>query len=106
MENAPEGDVTNGVASGRFSFRKGVRIPVVGPDGQDGTIASEDSGTAFQNGWRYQTSEEVKAKTEAGIEAGRAEAYDAPVTAFAAGALRGATIGLSDVALHVALRVS
>lgn len=102
MENTPETDVTMGVASGRLGFRQGVRIPVVGPDGREGTIASEDAGAAFQNGWRYQTAEEVKAKTEAGIQAAKAEAYNAPATAFAAGVLRGGTLGLSDVALRVA----
>lgn len=99
LENVPENDVTVGVGSGRLSFRKGVRIPVVGPDGREGTIAAEDSGSAFQNGWRYQPGEEVKARTMAGIEAGRAEAYDKSGTAFAAGALRGATLGLSDLAI-------
>lgn len=99
LEKVPDNDVTTGVASGRLSFRKGVRIPVVGPDGRQGTIAAEDSGSAFQNGWRFQTADEVRAQTAAGIEEGRAQAYDKAGTAFAAGILRGATVGLSDVAI-------
>jgi hypothetical protein len=101
VENVPEAEVTNLVSSGVYAPRKGVRVPVVAPDGEVGSIPSENAQSAFLQGFRYHTKEEAQAKAQAGIAAAREEAFGtSTATAVAAGALRGATFGLSDVAMR------
>jgi hypothetical protein len=101
IENVPESEVTNLVSSGLYAPRKGVRVPVIAPDGEVGSIPSENAQSAFLQGFRYQTKEESQARAEAGISAARQEAFGtSTATAVAAGALRGVTFGVSDVAMR------
>ena len=101
LENVPEAEVTDLVASGVYAPRKGVKMPVIAPDGEVGNIPSENAQKAFLQGFKYQTREDSAARAQAGIEAARAQAFgESTSTAVAAGALRGATFGLSDVAMR------
>jgi hypothetical protein len=101
VENVPEDKVDGVIASGMYAPRAGVKIPVISPDGEVGTIPSENAQAAFLQGFKYQTSAMSRAQAEAGIEAARQQAFgESTGTALAAGALRGATFGLSDVAMR------
>lgn len=46
-------EVTQSVASGRFSLPKGQPVPVMSPDGQAGHIDPEEAPEAFKNGYSY-----------------------------------------------------
>lgn len=88
----PDADVSDAVASGRASLPKG-DVHVVLPTGAVGTVPEEEAANAFRSGARYRPAAEVK-------EEARRETYeDREGAAFAAGAARGATLGLSDLAL-------
>lgn len=101
IENVPDSDVTPLVASGTYAPRRGVRIPVIAPDGTVGSIPAEQAQKAFLDGFSFQSGEDARARVNAGVERARQEAFGTSTsTALAAGALRGATFGLSDVALR------
>lgn len=87
-EDVPEADVTAAVASGRYALPSG-EVPVIFPDGSAGTVPSEKAAEAFRQGYRLETSHEQTLR----------DAGESPGTAFAAGAARGASFGLSDLAL-------
>ncbi len=68
-------------------------VIVVSPDGEVGEIPEENAEQAYQAGFRPETRQE-------GYERGRKAKYgDRDVEAFAAGVGRGATFGLTDLAL-------
>ncbi len=90
-EEIPEDKVLERFLSGKYAFRKGERVPVVAPDGSIGTIPSEKALEAFQGGFAYDV-DHVRRKEER-------EFGDREISAFIAGAGRGATLGLSDVLL-------
>ena len=101
VENVPEDKVDSVVASGLYSPRKGVQIPVISPEGETGYLPSENAQSAFLQGFKYQTSSMSKAQLESGIEQAKEQAYGtSTATALGAGALRGATFGLSDIAMR------
>jgi hypothetical protein len=96
--NVADNLVNEALQSGNYEFRSGVRVPVIAPDGQEGTVLSDELPNLVPQGFKYLTREEEKQRVASKVEAIKKEAYDSPVTAFAAGTLRGATLGLSDVA--------
>lgn len=100
--NVPDDQVSSAVASGGFGFRKAVQIPVVGPDGEVGTIDAQEAPEAFRNGFVFQTKQMQQELMKTRIEAVRAEAYDKPLLAGAAGLLRGLSLGASDIILGAA----
>lgn len=65
------------------------RVAIVGPKGQQRTIPTESLGQAFKMGWRMEEEAETTER----------EYGDKDVRAFAAGAARGATLGLSDLVM-------
>jgi hypothetical protein len=67
------------------------RIPVVKPDGSLASVRSENYEKALAQGARLQSADE-QAKFHSQLKFG-----DRPIAAGAAGAVRGATVGLSDV---------
>lgn len=52
-------EVHDAVASGKFSLPKGSQVPVIGPDGQMGTIDAAEAYDAFNNGYKYATPKDV-----------------------------------------------
>lgn len=68
------------------------RVPVVRPDGSLASVKQSNYEKALGHGYRFQTPEEQK-QFHSQLKYG-----DRPIAAGAAGALRGATLGLSDVA--------
>lgn len=101
LEQVEEDKVHDLVASGQYAPRKGAQMPVVAPDGEVGYIPSENAQSAFLQGFKYQTKAMSQAQLQAGIEAAKEQAFGtSTATALGAGALRGATFGLSDVAMR------
>lgn len=84
------------VASGEYAFEKGAEIDVISPDGEKGTIPSENAQRAFAGGYTFY-SPLMKQKDAVKKEYG--EGIGAEATAAALGAARGVTFGLSDQAL-------
>jgi hypothetical protein len=93
VEEVPDTEVTARVASGGFTLPNG-RVEVVGPAGQRGSIEAADAQDAFSRlGYQWVSPTALQDET---LE----EKYgDSPGKAFAEGVGRGATLGLSDVAL-------
>jgi hypothetical protein len=90
--DVPDEEVTSLVAAGKALLPKG-QVPVVDSRGVAGFVPSEDAAQAMQMGYRFRTAAEI-------AEEERREKYeDRPVAAGLAAAARGATLGLSDVAL-------
>lgn len=88
-EDVPDEQVTRAVASGGFGLPQGA-IAVRDAKGQAFELDADEAVKAFSAGdFRYETAGEKLAR----------ESSDSPVTAFAAGAARGASFGLSDLAL-------
>ncbi len=69
-----------------------VRIPVISPSGQRGTVPAESLAEARKHGYRYATVKEAEQMADA----------DSPGTALAAGVLRGISAGASDPLLGAA----
>ncbi len=58
----PDHEVTQGVASGRYSFEEGLDVPVISPSGEYGTMPSQHVQDAFSKGkYRWATDEDLKA---------------------------------------------
>jgi hypothetical protein len=93
-EEVDDEEVPKAVASGTFGLPKG-DVAVISPDGQPGFVPSSRAAQAFAAGYRFETARDraAREKEEAlgGAEGG--------ALAAGAGALRGATLGLSDVAM-------
>lgn len=87
-EDLPEKEAAEAVVGGTHALPSG-DVPVVSPSGQAGTVPAEKAAEALQQGYRLETAKEIRLR----------EAAESPGTAFAAGAGRGATFGLSDLAL-------
>jgi hypothetical protein len=99
FEDVPEETVDKLVASGSHQFA-GAKIPVVSPDGQLGTLNREEAPKAFGSGFRYAsptTSQQILQGNLVQEKQDLAKETIGTTGAFAAGALRGATLGLSDV---------
>lgn len=94
--DVPEEQIPQAILSGKFAFPKGARIPIIHPEtGEPGTIPSDHAADAFKSGVNYDPStnqiERIKTEENSGFVKG--------AEAFGAGAARGATLGLSDVAM-------
>lgn len=88
-----------------YAFRQGADIPVINPDGVRTSIAPEEAKEAFQKGYRYLTPDlsRTLANEEEATEKRRIfSSKEAELPAFLAGAGRGGTFGLTDVAARVA----
>lgn len=96
--NVSDNLVNEALSSGNYELRPGVRVPVVLPDGTKGELDSEEMPKAVSMGVRYRTSQEDRDAAQAEIAAIKKESLDKPAVAATFGALRGATLGLSDVA--------
>lgn len=103
LENVQEAQVTDLIASGKYGARKGTVMPVVAPDGEVGTIPTENAQKAFLEGFRFHTTQENQANMQSRIAEIRAEEADQPAIAFGAGVARGATLGASDVLVRAAI---
>lgn len=93
IEDIPENQVAEAITSGQYSLQKGIKIPVVSPDGKPGTVDSSEAFTAFQSGFSYETREQQEAREK------QERLGDMPVTAGALGTARTLSFGLSDQAL-------
>ena len=93
--------VNQALQSGKYEFRTGVEVPVKGPNGEIGTMLSDELNQYIGQGWSYATREDSKRLAKQEIQDIRKETFgDMTGTALLAGAARGATLGLSDVALR------
>ena len=52
----PSDKVTEAIKSGKYSFPKGIRIPVISPDMERGTMDPEEAPEAFRHGYYYDAS--------------------------------------------------
>jgi len=98
--NIDDNLVNDAIASGNFEMRPGIAIPVTLPDGSAGEMDSDQLPLAIKDGIRYRSAAEDREAAQRTIAEERAKALDAPVTAGVLGAVRGATLGLSDVAIR------
>jgi hypothetical protein len=87
----PDDEVTALVGAGKAFLPKG-KVSVVDARGVAGEVPAEDAPQAFANGYRYRPAAEIQAEQE------RERYADRPLAAGIAGAARGITLGLSDVA--------
>jgi hypothetical protein len=92
--------VNDALTSGNYEARPGVRIPITLPDGTVGDIDSEELPKALGMGARYRTRQEDLQSEQEQIAAIRKETFDRPALAATLGVARGATLGLSDVAIR------
>lgn len=98
-----DADVDDLVRAGTHTFETGIKIPVVAPDGELMEIRADDAHSAFQEGFRWQTQADRDVYFAEESDRIRQEHFgNSEGTAFLAGAARGATLGLSDVALDAA----
>lgn len=88
VEDVPDTDVTAIVSRGSHGLPLG-DVRVVAPDGSTGVVPAEKAPEAFQKGFRFETAHEATERKYG----------DSEGKAFAAGAGRGITFGLSDLAL-------
>lgn len=90
----PDAEALPALQSGRFGLPRGARVPVISPDGQAGDIdAAELPDALGRLGFRLEAADATRARQM------EAEYGDSDVAAALAGAGRGLTLGLSDVAL-------
>lgn len=94
---ADDDKVDDLVRSGNYTFEQKQEIPVVGPDGSLGTVPAERATEAFQNGYRWKTSADVKKWEEDGLAEIQRKNFGNASQAGVAGFLRGTTLGASDV---------
>ena len=97
-EEVPEELVREKVLSKQYAFSDAEKIPVISPDGGRYLIPGAKALEAFQGGGNY-------GSTEDWAKIGRKEKYGGDtwenyLGATLTGAARGATLGLSDVALR------
>lgn len=86
----PDEQVTQAVASGRYTLPKG-EVAVLDGSNMPGFVPAEQAAEAFKMGFRYRPAAEVEAERQR-------ELYgDRPVAAGIAAAARTATLGASDV---------
>jgi hypothetical protein len=92
----PDHEVAAAVASGQYGIPKGANVPVVNEAGTVGSLSADQAVEAFQSGKRLRiASPEEFRKAEVENQYG---GVGGGALAAGAGALRGATAGLSDVA--------
>jgi hypothetical protein len=99
-EALPEENVNEGVKSGQYAPRRGSRITMLNPEGEQYVVDAAEMQSALNNGWNYLGNTAAKKIAEEQISNIYRQEFDMPATAAAAGALRGFTFGLSDVAMR------
>lgn len=93
-EALPESAINDALASGQYAFDKEAEVPVMSPSGEYGTVKGWEAFDALKNGFSYIPHSEMAKKAEA-------EKYgEQNLKAAAVAAARGASLGLSDVALE------
>lgn len=90
-------EATRYVAKGSHGFEAGIKIPVVTPEGETGYIPSENAHEAFKSGYRFGTQADFVQTAAIESDQLRRQHYDDSGHAALAGALRGMTLGGSDV---------
>jgi hypothetical protein len=98
--NVPEGETSRLVAEGTHGFESGIKIPVVSPDGKSGFIPSENANKAFKSGYRFGTQADFSQAAEVSKQESIRQHYDNDMATIAEGVIRGASFGLSDVAVQ------
>lgn len=61
-------EVSDALASGKYSLPQGSPIPVVSPDGVHGTVDPAEAHEALQNGYRYATHQDVQEAKYGGMK--------------------------------------
>jgi hypothetical protein len=102
--DVPADKVQQAVLSGKMTFASGIKIPVVAPNGEVGTVDSDHAYDEFaKNGMQWLTPHAQQAFEQRQQERIQQENFgDQPLTAALAGVARMGTLGLSDVALDKA----
>lgn len=90
-------DVESAVKSGNFALPKDARIEVLSPEGQRGSIASNEAADAFGKGFKYVSPGQVKDEL---LQKEYGEGIGNEAAALGLGAARGLTFGLSDQVLE------
>lgn len=91
--NVPKSDVELALKSQKYTLPKNIEVPIVSPDGELGSMPSDNVAEALSQGFTLEESGEQKERL---LE----EQYgDQDIAAGLAGAARGLTFGLSDQAL-------
>jgi hypothetical protein len=86
--NVNDSEVDDLVRSGRYTFAKGIDVPVMAPDGSMGTVKSEDAYEGFQRGLRWQTVDDLSASAARADKKIIEEKFDQDILAGGAGFLR------------------
>lgn len=98
-----DSQVDDKVLSGNYTFGQGLDVPVVSPDGQLGSIPSDQAYEAFKAGYRWSTPVDRANFEQRRSEEIKKERFgDETLTAMGLGAARAATLGGSDIALRAA----
>lgn len=92
----PDDQAWAGAVSGQYGFAPGQQVPVRAKDGTIGSIPAEDLQSALAEGYQPTSEAELAAATQRAAH----ETLPGAITAAAAGAGRGATFGLSDLAIR------
>lgn len=90
-EAVDEKFIQDGFLSGKYGLEKGQELPVFDADGNPGYIPAEKAYDAFNDGFRFRTSEETK------VLENQEKYGDSDLLAAGLGAARGLTFGVSDV---------
>lgn len=91
LADIPEASVTEAIASGRYGFRKGDRIPAISPSGDPVTLPSESVHRAFGDGFVYEGEEATRSRKI------RDEARASPGEAFLWAAGDSALLGIPSL---------
>tara|TARA_Y100000310_G_scaffold10507_1_gene11197 strand:- start:10344 stop:13433 length:3090 start_codon:yes stop_codon:yes gene_type:complete len=97
-EEVPEDKVRELVLSKRYAFSDSEKVPVIAPDGSRHLVPGQNALEAFGRGGDYGSTEDwarIGRKEEYG-----GDSWENYLGAAATGVARGATLGLSDVALR------
>lgn len=96
--DVPADQVDDAVKSNNFTFARGLQLPVVNDQGVMGSIPSEAAYHEFaNNGVKWATPLAKQAATQQAQRDIVQQNFDSTPTALAAGTLRAATLGTSDV---------
>lgn len=99
-EDTPDVEAQSKLAAGTHGMESGIDIPVINPDGQFGTIKSDDAAKAFKEGFRLSNPEDIKRQAEVQNQQQIKDHYDSAAMGASLGAMSGATMGLSDAAFN------
>jgi len=66
LGTVPHSDVHEAISSGQYAFPKGTTVPAFNPEGKLGDIPAEEAHTAFNNGYKYATPDDIDVHTHSG----------------------------------------